>query len=144
MGGAKIAEPNAGRINSAEPVHSAIIHGEGCCYGNVVEVDSELGIVTPDCPREIVGELVALLCTLNIGVGFATEVSEAGNVHRSSGSSGRVRVKVGQSPARELKAEVIHLIVTDGPGIFCDYREVTIRLLRSARVGILSEGLILA
>ena len=53
-------------------------------------------------------------------------------------------VEVRQSAARILEAEFIDFVVADRPGVLEHSGDVAVGLLRGARVGVLSEGLILA
>ena len=65
-------------------------------------------------PGEIVGELIALLRPLDIGVGFAADKTEARDVGGHVGAAGRVRIEILQAAARVLEAEFVHLVVADG------------------------------
>src|ERR1700686_3241876 len=96
-------------------------------------------------PGEVVGELIPLFDALNVGVRLAPEVREAGNI------DGRIRaagngcvVKIRESSAGILKAELVDFVVAQGPRVLDGPGNVAESLLRRSRVGVLSEWLILA
>src|SRR5215470_15050839 len=97
----------------------------------IVEVGSELGVMTAESPGEIVGELVALLCALDVGIRLSPEIGNTGDVDGwiSASRNGRV-VEVRQSTPRILKAEVVHLVAAEGPGVLCGPGHVTKSLCR--------------
>src|SRR5579863_10296504 len=140
-----IHKPQAGGPERSEVIYATIVHGERRSERQIVKIPSELHVVSPHRPRVVVGELVALLDALNEGVRFAAEIRIAGNVYRWVGAARNLRiVEIGKSAAGILKAEFIDLVVADGPGILKHSGYVAVRLLRSARVRVLPEGLILA
>ena len=96
-------------------------------------------------PGEIVGELVALLDALNVGIRLAAEISKAGNVDSRIGAAGSCRVvKICEAAASVLEAEFVDLVVAESPGVLHHAGYVAIGLLRSSRISILSERLVLA
>ena len=128
-----------------EVVYTAIVHRENSIKREIVKVCSELGVVTANRPRESVGELIPLFCTLNVGVRFATEVGKAGNIYRRVGAAGNGGVvEVGEATAGILKQELVDLVRTDRPGILRNSFDVAEGLLRGARVGVLPKGLVLS
>src|SRR5579872_6480749 len=97
------------------------------------------------CPGEIVGELISLFDPLNIGVGFAPEETKAWNIHGGICACRNLRViEVRKAAARELEAELVHLAAAYRPGVLHHTGHVAISLFGGSRIGILSEGLILA
>ena len=129
----------------AEVIDAAIIHSEGGRERKIVEVPSELSVVPSDAPGKIVGELIAWLDALDVGVGLASEIGVTGNVDSWVGSARNLGVvEIIQAAASVLEAEFIHLAGAESPSILHHSRHVTVGLLRSARVGVLAEGLVLS
>src|SRR5205807_891409 len=111
----------------------------------IVDVPAELHIVAADRPGKVVAELVALFDALNVGVRLAPKISESRNVYRRVRTAGNLRiVKVRKAAAGILKAEFIDLVVADCPRVLKCASYVAVGLLRSARVSVLPEGLVLA
>src|ERR1700676_28018 len=76
---------------------------------------------------------------------LASEVCETGNVHGRVGAARNLGVvKISQATAGELETEFVDLAVAESPSVLGNASRVTIGLLRSAGVGVLSEGLILS
>ncbi len=97
-----------------------------------------------DIPGEIVGELIAPLCALDVGVRLAAKVCKSCDVNRRVRAAGNIRVvEVREASSRILKAEFVDLVVADRPGVLRGAGDIAKGLLRSPRVGVLSEGLIL-
>ena len=131
--------------NIAEVIHAAVVHSERGRERQIVEVDSELGVVAADGPGKIVGELIAIFDTLDERVRLVPGVSIANDVDGwvISGGDGLV-VEIRQTPAGILETKFIHLAIADGPGVLKNAGYVTVGLLRSTRLGVLTEGLVLA
>src|ERR1700751_2377699 len=90
----------AGR-QAAESIDTAVVHGEDGIDGQIVDIDSELRVVAPDGPREVVRELIALFGALDIGIGLTSGVGVARNVDSRSRASGVFRVvEIGKAAAR--------------------------------------------
>ena len=131
--------------NAAEVVHPAIIHREGSLEREIVEVASELGVVASDAPGKIVRELVAFLGALDVGVGLASEITVTGNVDGRVGAVWDLGVvEIIQTAAGVLEAEFIHFAAAESPGVLHHAGHITVALSRSARVGVLTEGLVLS
>ena len=79
-GRAWVDEAEARSAKSSEIVDAAVVHGERRGDRKVVHVGAELHVVAADRPGKVVGELVALLDALNVGVGFTPDVGDAGDV----------------------------------------------------------------
>src|SRR6202011_1087431 len=79
--GIGVDETQTGCAEGPEIVHPSVVNCESSSNRKVVEVPSELRIMSADSPGEIVSKLVTLFDPLNIRVGLASEESEAGNVH---------------------------------------------------------------
>src|ERR1700719_41581 len=143
--GTEDGEWRSKKVLVAEIIYSAIIHSERRLKREIVEVASELGVVPSQCPGEVVGKLIAFFYALNVGIRLASEISVARNVNRRVGAAGNGRiVEIRQSAPGKLETKFIHLVIAQRPSVLRNTRNVTIRLLRSARVGVLTEGLVLS
>ena len=145
MIGIGVDETQTGCAEGPEVVHPSVVNCESGSNRKVVEVSTELGVMSANGPGEVVSKLVTLFDPLNIRIGLASEESEAGNVHSGVGSSrnGRV-VEVRKTAAGVLKPKLIYPIVSDSPSVLRGSGHVAIGLLRSTRISILPKGLVLA
>src|SRR5580692_12392764 len=138
-------EAQAGGAESSKIVHASVVHGEGRGSRNVIEVHSELGVMTSHGQRKVVGDLVALLNALNVGVRLAPKIGKPGDVDRRIRASRYRRVvKVRQTATRILEAQLIHFIVADRPSVLNDAGNIAISLLGRAGISVLPERLVLA
>src|SRR5208283_527242 len=91
------------------------------------------------------GELVASLGGRRVGERLASEITVTGNVDGHVGARRNPGVVVIiQAPASILEADFIYFAGAERPGVLHNARHVTVALLRSTRVGVLTEGLILS
>src|SRR5271166_5057790 len=117
----------------ADVVNPAVVDGKGGREGQIVEIRAELGVVAPDGPGKVIGKLVALLDSLDVGVRLTTEIAEARNVDGGvrAGSDLRV-IEVRKSAACVLKAELIHFVSANGPCVLHHAGYIAVGLLGSA------------
>jgi hypothetical protein len=54
---------------SAEVIHAAVVYGESGVDREIVEIDTEFGVVPSNAPGKIVGELIAFFNALDVGEG---------------------------------------------------------------------------
>jgi hypothetical protein len=139
-----ISEPGARGGQSTEVVNAAVVDGEDGIDGDVVEIGAELQSVRSVRDREVVAELVTLLGALDVGVRLASDECVANDVGGDIGPASAIGVEVLQSATGILEAELIDLVVADGPGVLEYSSDVAIGLLRGAGVSVLAEGLVLA
>ena len=129
----------------ADIEHAAVVHRKRGLEREIVEIRAELGVVPSDAPGKVVAELVALLGALDGRVGLTAEIGEAGDIYRRVGAGRYLGVvEIIQAAAGVLEAELIHLAVAEGPSVLHNARRVTVALSRSARIGVLTEGLVLS
>src|SRR5215469_357925 len=113
----------------SEVVNAAVVHREDGIQRQVVEVDAEFGVVVSDAPREVVSELITLLGALDVRVGFTSKIGEARDVDCRVGAAwNRLVVEVGESAPRVLEAELVHLVVADGPRVLEGAGDIAIGL----------------
>src|SRR5437899_7782836 len=114
MIGIGVDETQTGCAEGPEVVHPSVVNCESGSNRKVVEVSTELGVMSANGPGEVVSKLVTLFDPLNIRIGLASEESEAGNVHSGVGSSrnGRV-VEVRRTGAAVPKRNIMS---ADGSG----------------------------
>src|SRR6185437_6023399 len=124
---------NIGGCKATEVIDATVIHGEHCPERNVIKIRAQLRAVRTHRPRQIVAKLVASFGALDVRVWLATEVREAGNIHRRVGAARNRRVvEIRQSAPRILEAKIVDLVVTDCRGVLGNDGDITIGLLRSA------------
>src|SRR5215831_20713015 len=105
----------------------------------MVVVHAELHAVVAVAPREVVGELVALLGTAHVAERLAPDEREAGNVDTHAAAAGSGREVVEQAAPRVLEAELVQLVCARDPRVLEGDAGVAIRLLRRARISVLPE-----
>src|ERR1700678_2219837 len=76
----------------ADVIDSTVVDSKGGSDRQVVEIRAKLGIVSPNAPEKIVGELIALFDALNVGVRLAAKISKSRNVNGRIGARGDLRV----------------------------------------------------
>src|SRR5437660_10893499 len=110
----------------------------------MIHVATKFHAVIAEAPGEVVGHLMALLGAVHERERLTPNESESGNVDGHISAAGPAGEVVEQPPARVLVTELIHFIVSEHPGILRRDGHIAIRLLRCARVGVLSKRLVLA
>src|SRR5437868_14673813 len=90
------------------------------------------------------GDLISLFDAANVSVRLASKVGEAGNVHGDVRPAVGIGKEIREATPGILEAEFVDLIVAKCPCVLEDAGRVAISLLRSARIVILPEGLILS
>src|SRR5215831_8222900 len=133
----RIDESQARSADTAEVVHSAVVHRKHCVQWQVVEIRSELGLVASNRPRERVSKLIPLFRALNVRERLASKISEARNIYgwiRSTRNGSVVEVR--QAAACILEEKLVYLVVPNCPGILRNARYVTEGLFRCTRISI--------
>src|SRR6185369_17246197 len=108
------------RVKRAEAVDTAVVDGEGRIEGKVVEVAAKFQIVMTESDRKVVGELITLFGTPDVGVRLPSKVRETGNIHGHITAASRIGKEIRQSATSVLEAEFVDLVVAECPRVLED------------------------